>query len=741
MMKRLALSLLLSLAAFGQKPIDQYNVLWTSPSKDFSGSMPLGNGDIGVNAWVEPSGDLVFYISKTDSWSETVRLLKIGRVRVRISPNPLSNGGSFRQTLKLSTGEFQVTGGKTDNAASISLWVDANAPVIHVVVDTTQRSDIQVIYERWRDQQRFIEGDEAHSAYGLNGGPGQIVSYGDSLALDSENRIVWYHRNARSAFPEIMKLQGMTDFGFPDPILNRTFGAGISGEGLTKMNATALRSAERRTRHVIAVDVLTMQADSPDQFVSELNNQISRHATSSLVTLKQAHDEWWDAFWNRSWLRASGGKPQTTVSQGYALQRYINACAGRGAYPIKFNGSIFTVDAKVGDSTFDADYRKWGGPYWFQNTRHIYWPMLAAGDHDLMLPFFRMYTEASMMASRRTKLYFNHDGLFLPETMYFWGAYTNKDYGWKRAGKPLSYVENPYIRYYYSNTLELVQMALDYSLYTGNKEFLRTTVVPLAEGIINFYDKHYERQPGGKMRIAPAQSLETWQDAVNPLPDVAGLKFVITNLFNQKVPIGRNAQNAARRILQSLPDIPVKEVNGKTMLAPAEKTFGEPKNTENPELYAVFPYRLYGVLKPDSEAALAAFEARRIKRTGGWTPDAIQAAYLGLTSEARDAVVQNFSTKDPDSRFPAFWGPNFDWTPDQDHGNVAMMALQTMLMQCEGNRIVLLPAWPKDWDVEFKLRAPQNTTVEGSYRGGKLEYRVTPERRAADVVRGDGRSQ
>ena len=29
---------------------------------------------------------------------------------------------------------------------------------------------------------------------------------------------------------------------------------------------------------------------------------------------------------------------------GYTLQRWMNACAGRGNYPIKFNGTIFTVD-------------------------------------------------------------------------------------------------------------------------------------------------------------------------------------------------------------------------------------------------------------------------------------------------------------------------------------------------------------------------------------------------------------
>jgi hypothetical protein len=45
--------------------------------------MPLGNGDIGLNAWVEENGDLVFFISKTDSWTDSGRLVKLGQVRVK----------------------------------------------------------------------------------------------------------------------------------------------------------------------------------------------------------------------------------------------------------------------------------------------------------------------------------------------------------------------------------------------------------------------------------------------------------------------------------------------------------------------------------------------------------------------------------------------------------------------------------------------------------------------------------
>jgi len=64
-----------------------------------------------------------------------------------------------------------------------------------------------------------------------------------------------------------------------------------------------------------------------------------------------------------------------------------------------------------------------------------------------------------------------------------------------------------------------------------------------------------------------------------------------------------------------------------------------------------------------------------------------------------------------------------------------MVGLQEMLMQTVDRKILLFPAWPKDWDCEFKLHAPANTTVAGVLKAGKLEkLTVTPEARARDVV-------
>jgi hypothetical protein len=55
-------------------------------------------------------------------------------------------------------------------------------------------------------------------------------------------------------------------------------------------------------------------------------------------------------------------------------------------------------------------------------------------------------------------------------------------------------------------------------------------------------------------------------------------------------------------------------------------------------------------------------------------------------------------------------------------------------MQTVDKKIYLFPAWPKNWDVSFKLHAPYNTTVEGVLKDGKLvNIKVTPESRRSDL--------
>ena len=173
--------------------------------------------------------------------------------------------------------------------------------------------------------------------------------------------------------------------------------------------------------------------------------------------------------------------------------------------------------------------------------------------------------------------------------------------------------------------------------------------------------------------------------------------------------------------------MPLGDSLGQKILLSGEN-LGKRLNIENPELYAVFPYRIFGVGKPDLPLALNTFSMRGYKSWNGWHQDAIQAALLGLTAEAKKMVTSNFTAKQNSSRFPAFWGPNYDWVPDQDHGSVSSRALQNMLVQTDGNKVLLFPAWPKEWNVQFKLHIPGKKTIEGSYHQGsgvKLKNKPT----------------
>ncbi len=714
--------------------MSDYDVIWTTPGQSCADSMPLGNGDIGLNAWTEPNGDLLFYVSKTDAWNENNRLLKLGCIRVSLAP-ALEFSEGFQQILFLETATMEV---RTAGKVLLRLWVDANAPVVRLEINSDTPRDVKVSLETWRTEERVLEGQEQASAYGQNGGPNPIIESPDYVLPNQQNRVVWFHRNEKSIWAQSMALQSLDDLAScgNDPLLHRTFGAAVLGDGLICQDDQTLISSDSRCDWNLTIHPLTAQTATAEEWLSQLDEQIERDKSTYSVQSLEAHKNWWHDFWDRSYIHIDGTPEAGVVSRGYALQRFINACGGRGAYPIKFNGSIFTVPTQENNGvTYDADYRRWGGTYWFQNTRLTYWPMLAAGDFDLMQPFFKMYCDALPLAIERTQKYFHHGGAFFPETITFWGAYADSNYGWEREGRDVSFCENTYIRYYWSGALELCALMLQYVEFSSDEEFCHEKLLPMARQILRFYDEHYPREDG-VLKMEPAQSLEMFWEVVNPLPDIAGLQFVLDKLLTFFDSLIRDEDRVAwTKLRGELPPLPRRAQNGKSILAAAQEIRDEKHNSENPELYAVFPYSLFGIDKPELQMARDTFANRLVKSSKGWQQDAIQAACLGLTEETQQMVVSNFSTSHQGSRFPAFWGPNFDWIPDQDHGGVAMLALQKMLMQCDGAKVLLFPAWPRDWNVSFRLHAPQNTIITGEFKTGKLVLLdVKPARRRGDIT-------
>ncbi len=863
-------------AAGPSEDLARYNVVWDSPSRDAAGSMPLGNGEVGLNLWVEPNGDLLFYVARTDAWSECSRLLKLGRVRVSLSPNPFTNAQPYRQELKLADGQVVISAGD----ATLRVFVDADAPVIYVVGRGKTPRAVTAAWETWRTGKRVLAGEELASSWTMQEAPAGIEVWesADVVTNVPPNAVLAYHRNAYSVVPLTLKHQGLESLAglVPDPLLNRTFGARMAGRGFVTRGPNVLQSARPGTAFALTIATHTAQTGT----VAEWQEQFPRPAEPEAAARRTT--AWWREFWNRSWIfvegdrasmpvsthplrlavdsaggsrfggeianpvafdrvlsaddiaRLAGEEPSTAApppdisltngfsvgawikpaareagrvfdkitaggsdgflfdtypglalrlivgadtmtqpsclqagkwqhvaatvdprgsrriylngrllkqegsdhtvpsraTQACVLQRWVTACAGRGDYPIKFNGSIFTVEPRfAGGPDFNADWRRWGDCYWWQNTRLPYFPMAARGDLDQVRPLFRLYQAVLPLCEARAKLYHGAAGAYFPETMTIFGTYANRDYGWDRQGHRSNEVLSPWWQYAWQQGLELTALMLDYYEHTENKKFLAAELIPMANAVLRYYDTRFNRDTAGKLVISPTQAVETyWHGVTNDTPSVAGLIDVCYRLL--KLPAPETDRAFWRRMQTAAPAVPVKAGR----IQPAEIFNPQRSNVENPELYALWPFRLYGVGRPGLDIGIETFRHRPEKASFGWQYDGQSAAIVGLAADAGRILMTKIRNSHPEFRFPAMWGPNYDWVPDQDHGANIMLTLQAMVMQTDGDQIYVLPAWPADWNVSFKLHAPKNTVVEAVYRAGKLrQLRVTPESRRKDI--------
>ncbi len=285
--------------------------------------------------------------------------------------------------------------------------------------------------------------------------------------------------------------------------------------------------------------------------------------------------------------------------------------------------------------------------------------------------------------------------------------------------------------------LELSFLALEYYKFTDDETFLKEKAIPTATSVVKFFNSYYKTDPEtGKLVMSPGQALETWWDCDNPAPEIGGLRAVLQRLLD--LPEGRLSdkdRQFCEAMLAKTPELP-KEPDAETgepKLAPAAR-YANNRNIESPELYAVFPFRLYAFEKPGLELARRAYDARLNHMSYGWAQDDILASYLGDAETTRQILMERVRNVDKNSRFPAFWGPNFDWVPDGDHGGVLATVTQSLVMQVDGDAIYLTPSLPKNWDVDFKLWAPKKTVVRGRVVDGKVvELNVEPKERLKDV--------
>lgn len=762
------------LEELGRSDMSRYNYVWSEAGKSPCDSMPIGNGDLAANVYTEVDS-LCLLLSKNDAFDSNGDSIKTGRVRVKISPNPFDSS-DFKQTLSIADGAVYISSG----GVSMRIWADANNPLYRLQISADKQISLKVKNETWK-RRDFQD-----------------------VQRNSENALIWFHTNPKSPFLDYLNkyrvAHRVVDIEkLKDPFLNHTVANLVESDELRLEGDSLVGSGRNFDVFIHSRSDYTSDFDG---LISSLKVQAER--SRKLSDFKK-HKVWWSSFWDKSYIIASNNdiaeserekqakhkvfgvrdEPDKAfvISQHYNVQRYMMACQARGDRQVQFNGGLFTVPMKDQGKTFRGeDDRRWGRRYTFQNQRLLYWPMIHAGDYDLMKGFFDHYMRVLPIRKAITKMWFGIDGAYYRENIQACGDEIGDGamFNWieknglfemdnskprpprrhlmeavekegSQEARPQEYIGGEllpnktgigdysamgYHNFHFNSGLEISYMAIEYYRHTLDDKFLKETLIPFAREILLFFDKHYPRDSRGKLLVEPGQAIETYWYTRNATTEIAGLRAVLSGLLEIR-DIPAEYRSDWERFLSEIPEVATRKLdNGTEILAPAELVKTGRLNGECPELYAAFPYEIFGVAKGNEKIVKSTMPYRSSKNGVCWNQDEIFYAYAGIAKDASNLLFRRFSLYgENSSKLPMFSRAFNDYIPDLDNNGSGSIALQKMLIQEAADKIVLLPAWPKNWDCKFKLRANKNTVISGEVKGGKLRaLEVSPKSRLKDIV-------
>lgn len=737
---------------------------WDSPSKDSLDSMPLsGRLGAGANVWVQ-DGSIWLYLAHNGAYDEKGFLLKSGCLRITPLGTQLGNAPGFSQELDPATGTISISQG--DFRAS--LWFAGDILIVEAGAAKPQALD--VAFATWRDKKR--------DGLLLDMG-GKETMQPDVVGADASG-FAWCHRNSDYPFDvqHLAKSQGISSEAVCNPTSSRVSGGAVAvAGGISKPvesqvhwqfwdgKAWTGRTAARE-KHTLAIALRAQQNGNPRLWRAQAKEAL---APEALKAAKADELKRWDEFWSRSHIvvneSAKTDDSGRLVGRNYQLFRYMLACNRGGELPLLFNGGIFTTDDVPGRITGNnnnelpiakgapttPDFRRWLYCHFMsQNQRWLGWPTLANGDQDLFAPSLLFYRDRASTAAVRARTN-GAEGMVYTEPLDIWGLCCV-------APRADGLCGARHLTYHFSMMLEHAWMALQAHDVLG---ISLAKDMPWIEGVVNFYDSFYRAQckkrtgketgNDGKLVIYPGCGLEYAEGATNPIEVVCGLKRITGGLL--ALPDLSPASRARLQQIQScLPGLPTGMRGGRLSLLPAKYLEHEYNKWEPIEMYAYWPYRMAGITKPetlqlarDTWETVPGDRARLCKQDYSWMTNVINMAALAYPQQAKQRVIYKLANNTaPQARFPAFFGPGHDWLPDHNWGGSGMTGLQEMLLAPEPGptgKLNLFPAWPQEWDVDFKLHAPGRTVVEAVLRGGKLiTLKVTPESRAKDVINWLGKS-
>ena len=167
------------------------------------------------------------------------------------------------------------------------------------------------------------------------------------------------------------------------------------------------------------------------------------------------------------------------------------------------------------------DDRDWDGlRIFWQNTRHIYWPMLTSGDYDMTASMARVCRDILPICKERAMVRENNPGMLLYEGI---GVGGDTVFG---NSVPAHLTEHR------GGMTDVAILLADIYDHTRDEAFFTDTYLPWADAVVTFFEKKFpNRDANGKMLISPSAAVETYKNSTNPATEVGPLRRILSDLL------------------------------------------------------------------------------------------------------------------------------------------------------------------------------------------------------------------
>ncbi len=659
--------------------LSKHNIVFNSPIVNPVNGLTFGTGRVGGMVW--NANGITMQVTGVDASPQTG--FSEGLVNLSTSPRMDSNYATFQQALSLYDGLITT---RYDSNRIVTIMGSPNSEVFGIHVDDNRSNMKSVAFQLSMWDSTKITAN---------------TGSWNSMQADVPNITLWKTASsfANSTVAGINRAQtDANNFGY-------TLAATVEGTAFSTQQIDA-----RTVRFVITPSpsytiwiACASRKNAPDHnSVALATNLLASAKNAGYSATLAAFTNWWHSFWAKSFVQYSNSTGQADYLENYyCLGNYIIAAGGYGTYPFHFINGIYKCHA-------DSD-QHWSSAYWYWNMRDIYNSMLTSNHSDVIDGFYRLYSNNLATLKAYTMTRFSIDGAWTPETMNWTGSAQ-----WTIVS---TYTDNIFT----TGAEVATNMYMRYA-YTNDTTFLGSIGYPYMRETAKFMAGKFSYDPTtGQYYMASSNAHETYWNVKNAITDLAAVRSLFPQVIQaaKVLNLDPDLQTQWQNVLDHLVPFKTETYNGGFRYLAYDPPTVAASNRENIVNELVWPYSVTGISSPDYQTVMNNWKSRPYPWSDIWTPDAVQAARLGMGDTAYTGMQRMLSQY---QSYPN--GLTNNTNGIFEYVGLHLISMNESLLQSYNDTIRVFPALPNDATLvsKFTLLAKGGFLVSSEKEGGEIKY-------------------